>query len=138
MTTPDLNGGGEALAKEGLPSAFSLTGTLAPPYKSPIPAKTKFHNIRVSPAEERAQTAGPNAVAQERRRSWFVHLLIIIRKPAVARQQDTPARRVPVPGQTGRATCESRICLSDLSEIALAGMKFECGLPDAGHWPSIG
>jgi Mg2+-importing ATPase len=34
-------------------------------------------------AEARARTAGPNEVAQERRRGWFVRLLIILRNPLV-------------------------------------------------------
>jgi len=76
-----------------------------------IPAKSKNHNIRISPAvldaagkdgeellqslrtttggltqteaEERARTAGPNEVAQERRQGWPVRLLKIIRNPLV-------------------------------------------------------
>src|SRR5208283_764706 len=34
-------------------------------------------------AEARARTAGPNEVAQERRRGWFIRLLIILRNPLV-------------------------------------------------------
>ena len=34
-------------------------------------------------AEVRARTAGPNEVAQERQRGWFISLLIIIRNPLV-------------------------------------------------------
>ena len=34
-------------------------------------------------AEERARTAGPNEVAQERRQGWFVRLLKILRNPLV-------------------------------------------------------
>jgi Mg2+-importing ATPase len=77
----------------------------------PIPAKAKSQNIRVSPAvleaarkdgeevlrdlrttsngltqseaQERASTAGPNEVAQERRQGWFVRLLKIIGNPLV-------------------------------------------------------
>jgi Mg2+-importing ATPase len=77
----------------------------------PIHTKTKNENIRVSPAvleaarkdgealleslrttsagltqaeaEERASTAGPNEVAQERRQGWFVRLLKILRNPLV-------------------------------------------------------
>ncbi|MGA2715220.1 MAG: cation-transporting P-type ATPase, partial [Bryobacteraceae bacterium] len=76
-----------------------------------ISTKAKSQNIRVSPAvldaarkggdellqslrtspegltqteaEERALTAGPNEVAQERRRGWFVRLLKILRNPLV-------------------------------------------------------
>jgi Mg2+-importing ATPase len=77
----------------------------------PIPAKARGHNIRVSPAvldaagkdgdellrslrtapegltqveaEARSRGVGPNEVAQERRRGWFIRLLIIIRNPLV-------------------------------------------------------
>ena len=87
------------------------TGTLPPPDESQIPAKAKQHNIRVSPAvldaagkdgdsllnslqtspagltqieaDSRARVAGPNEVAQERQRGWFISLLIIIRNPLV-------------------------------------------------------
>jgi Mg2+-importing ATPase len=76
-----------------------------------IPIKAKHQAIRVSPAvleaagkdgeellrslrtttagltqteaEERALTAGPNEVAQERRQGWFLRLLKIIRNPLV-------------------------------------------------------
>jgi Mg2+-importing ATPase len=93
------------------PGAPGSTGTLPAPDESQIPAKAKQHNIRVSPAildaagkdgdvllrslhtastgltqseaESRAQTAGPNEVAQERQRGWFLSLLIIIRNPLV-------------------------------------------------------
>src|ERR1019366_5816348 len=34
-------------------------------------------------AESRARTSGPNEVAQERRRGWFIRLLIIMRNPLV-------------------------------------------------------
>src|ERR1019366_2207105 len=89
----------------------SAVGTQPPPVASPIPAKAKEHNIHVSPAvldaagkdgdallqslrtapaglkqadaEERARTSGPNEVAQERQRGWFVSLLIILRNPLV-------------------------------------------------------
>jgi P-type Mg2+ transporter len=81
---------------------------MAPPAIHP---KAKHENIRVSPAvldaakknaddllqslrttatgltqaeaEERALTAGPNEVAQERRQGWFVRLLKVIRNPLV-------------------------------------------------------
>ena len=74
-------------------------------------AKAKEHNIRVSPAvldaaakdgdellrflhtasegltqseaEARASSVGPNEVAQERSRGWFIRLLIILRNPLV-------------------------------------------------------
>jgi Mg2+-importing ATPase len=91
--------------------ATGTAGTLPPPEASPIPAKAKEHNIRVSPAvldaagkngdallqslhttpegltqaeaEQRARTSGPNEVAQERRRGCFLRLLIILRNPLV-------------------------------------------------------
>jgi Mg2+-importing ATPase len=77
----------------------------------PLPTKGKNQNIHVSPAvldaarkdseellrglgtslnglteaeaEERARTAGPNEVAQERKQGWLVRLLKIIRNPLV-------------------------------------------------------
>jgi P-type Mg2+ transporter len=89
----------------------STTETLPHPEASPTPVKAKEHNIHVSPAvldaagkngdallqslhtspegltqaeaEVRARTAGPNEVAQERRRGWFMRLLIILRNPLV-------------------------------------------------------
>ena len=76
-----------------------------------ISAKAKNHNIQVSPAvldatrkdgeellqslrttpqgltqteaEDRARTAGPNEVAQEKKQGWFLRLLKIIRNPLV-------------------------------------------------------
>jgi Mg2+-importing ATPase len=54
-------------------------------------------------AEERARTAGPNEVAQERRQGWFVRLLKIIRNPLVIllatcrRFPSRPATRAPEP-----------------------------------------
>ena len=92
-------------------SNASAAGTQPPPVESPIPAKAKEHNIHVSAsvleaagkdgdallqslrtapegltqaeAEERARTSGPNEVAQERQRGWFVSLLVILRNPLV-------------------------------------------------------
>src|ERR1035441_843015 len=89
----------------------SAVGTQPPPVASPIPAKAKEHNIHVSAsvleaagkdgdallqslrtapegltqaeAEERARTSGPNEVAQERQRGWFISLLVILRNPLV-------------------------------------------------------
>ena len=112
MATPDPN---DAVEKHSIEANSVTTGsaaeTLPPPDASPIPAKAKEHNIRVSPAvldaagkdgdallqslhttpegltqaeaEQRARTWGPNEVAQERRRGWFLRLLIIIRNPLV-------------------------------------------------------
>jgi Mg2+-importing ATPase len=82
-----------------------------PPTPPAIHPKAKHENIRVSPAvleaarkntdellqslrttatgltqteaEERALTAGPNEVAQERRQSWFFRLLKVLRNPLV-------------------------------------------------------
>jgi len=93
------------------PLEASLAGLSAPPAKPAIHTKAKHENIRVSPAvldaarkdgeellqslrttpagltqaeaEERARTAGPNEVAQERRQGWFVRLLKIMRNPLV-------------------------------------------------------
>jgi Mg2+-importing ATPase len=82
------------------------------PVTKPAPAtKPKTHEIRVSPAvidaartdgvellqllhstptglsqveaEQRAETVGPNEVAQERRQGWFLRLLKILRNPLV-------------------------------------------------------
>jgi Mg2+-importing ATPase len=89
----------------------SLAGPPARPDEPAILAKSKNHNIRISPAvldaagkdgeellqslrtnsggltqteaEERARAAGPNEVAQERRQGWPVRLLKIIRNPLV-------------------------------------------------------
>jgi Mg2+-importing ATPase len=111
MTIPDPNHAGEKPSTEANSGTTSAAETLPPPYASPIPAKAKEHNIRVSPAvldaaakdgdallqslhttpegltqaeaEQRARTAGPNEVAQERRRGWFIRLLIILRNPLV-------------------------------------------------------
>ena len=111
MTVSDTNLAADVPTGEGRPVGGSPAGTPPPPDKSPIPAKAKDHNIRVSPAvldaaakdgdellhslhttpegltqadaEARARTAGPNEVAQERPRGWFIRLLIIIRNPLV-------------------------------------------------------
>jgi len=109
MTTPDADGTGKALYKGG--GTSSVEGPSAHPYDPRISTKAKSHNIQVSPAvldaarkdgeellrdlrtslggltqaeaEERARSAGPNEVAQERRQSWPVRLLKIIRNPLV-------------------------------------------------------
>ena len=111
MTTADgesaraalVNGGGTPVAKLATPPAQSA--------EHPIPAKTKKLNIRVSPAvvdasskngeqvlvdlrtslngltedeaEERARTAGPNEIAQERKQGWLLRLLKTTRNPLV-------------------------------------------------------
>ena len=99
-----------ALAKVNA-GALSAAATLPAPDESEIPAKAKQHNIRVSPAvldaagkdgdellrslrttsagltqgeaDSRARVVGPNEVAQERQRGWFIRLLIILRNPLV-------------------------------------------------------
>jgi Mg2+-importing ATPase len=111
MTTPDTSHAVEPPAAEANSGARSTAETLSPVETSQIPAKAKEHNIRVSTtvldaaakegdallqslrtapegltqteAEERARTSGPNEVAQERRRGWFIRLLIILRNPLV-------------------------------------------------------
>ena len=111
MTATDLNHVVERAAEDGNLNAVSHEETLPHPEASPIAAKAKEHNIRVSPAvldaagkdgdqllqslqtapegltqaeaEERARISGPNEVAQERRRSWFIRLLVILRNPLV-------------------------------------------------------
>jgi Mg2+-importing ATPase len=111
MTTPDPNHAVEKASVEANSETTSAAETLPPAKASPIQAKAKEHNIRVSPAvldaagkegddlltslrttsggltqaeaEERARTSGPNEVAQERRRGWFIRLLIILRNPLV-------------------------------------------------------
>ena len=87
------------------------TAEINTPDRSEIPAKAKENSIRLSravldaagkdgdallqslhttpegltqsEAEARARTAGPNEVAQEHRRGWFIRLLIILRNPLV-------------------------------------------------------
>jgi Mg2+-importing ATPase len=111
MTAPDTNSALEESAGKSGQASVGPAGTPAPPDKSTPVAKTKNHNIRVSSAvldaagkgsdallqslhttpegltqteaEARARTAGPNEVAQERRRGWFMRLLIILRNPLV-------------------------------------------------------
>jgi Mg2+-importing ATPase len=88
-----------------------VVATVPQPDASAIAAKAKEHNIRVSPAvldaagkegdellrslgttpngltqaeaKERMRTSGPNEVAQERQRGWFIRLLLILRNPLV-------------------------------------------------------
>ena len=110
-TTSDSNSTVEKPAAN--PSSGAAGPVLTPPpaEASPIAAKAKEHHIRVSPdvldaaakdgdellrflhtslsgltqseAENRARTSGPNEVAQEHRRGWFIRLLIIMRNPLV-------------------------------------------------------
>ena len=100
---PLVNDVGTAGSKLAVPTGH--------PNEPPIPTKTKNQNIHVSPAvldaarkdgeellrdlrtslggltqaeaEERARTAGPNEVAQERKQGWPVRVLKIIRNPLV-------------------------------------------------------
>src|SRR6202043_2835630 len=94
------------------PDPPSTAESSSPPAGQPsISTKAKAHNIHVSPAvldasrknvdellqslrttaagltqteaEERARTAGPNEIAQERPQSWFTRLLKIVRNPLV-------------------------------------------------------
>src|SRR3974377_1575934 len=110
MSVPDSDRATDALVDD---TGTSGRGAGAPPHPTGplIPAKSKKQNIHVSPAvldaarkdteqllhdlrtsvaglseadaEERARTAGPNEVAQERRQGWFVRLLKITRNPLV-------------------------------------------------------
>jgi Mg2+-importing ATPase len=110
MTTPDTKSAVEESAEKAVPAGVAPAGTSAGSDKSST-ARAKSHNIRVSSAvldaagkdsdallqslhttpagltqaeaEARARTAGPNEVAQERRRGWFMRLLIILRNPLV-------------------------------------------------------
>jgi Mg2+-importing ATPase len=45
--------------------------------------RTAPEGLTQADAEARARTTGPNEVAQERRRGWFIRLLIILRNPLV-------------------------------------------------------
>jgi Mg2+-importing ATPase len=111
MTAPDTNSALEESAGKGGPAGDGPAGTPAVSDKSSTVAKAKNHNIRVSSAvleaagkdgdallrslhttpegltqaeaEARARAAGPNEVAQERRRGWFMRLVIILRNPLV-------------------------------------------------------
>jgi P-type Mg2+ transporter len=111
MTTPDADGKAGASIDDARTLGPKLA--TPPPHldKALIPTKTKNQNIRVSPAvlnaarknndellrdlqtspgglteaeaEERERTTGPNEVAQERKQSWSVRVLKIIRNPLV-------------------------------------------------------
>jgi Mg2+-importing ATPase len=110
-TTSDSNSTVEKPAANPRSGAAGPALTPPPAEASPIAAKAKEHHIRVSPgvldaaakdgdellrslhtsldgltqieAENRARTSGPNEVAQERQRGWFIRLLIIMRNPLV-------------------------------------------------------
>jgi Mg2+-importing ATPase len=111
MTATDTNPLPEESAEKSGSAGVGPAGTPATADKSSTVVKVKSHNIRVSSAvldaaakevdallqslhtgpqgltqaeaEARARTAGPNEVAQERRRGWFMRLLIILRNPLV-------------------------------------------------------
>src|ERR1700722_8287241 len=107
MATPDADS--TALAERGV-TGSSVPGSTPCPPELPIPknARSKIHvsppvldaarkdgeellrELRTSPqgltqteAEERARTAGPNEVAQEKPQGWPVRLLKIMRNPLV-------------------------------------------------------
>jgi len=111
MTAPDTNSVAEESAGKSGPAGVGPSGTPVTADKSSTVAKVKSQNIRVSSAvldaaakdgdallqslhttpvgltqqeaEARVRTTGPNEVAQERRRGWFMRLLIILRNPLV-------------------------------------------------------
>jgi Mg2+-importing ATPase len=110
MSVPDSDRATGALVDDAGTSGRGAA-VLPHPTGPLIPAKSKKQNIHVSPAvldaarkdteqllrdlrtspgglsqadaDERARTAGPNEVAQERRQGWFVRLLKITRNPLV-------------------------------------------------------
>src|ERR1017187_1562091 len=45
--------------------------------------RTKASGLTQAEAEQRARTAGPNEVAQEKRQGWPIRLLLVIRNPLV-------------------------------------------------------
>src|SRR6202166_2260612 len=109
MTTPEADRATGALADA--PAGAPNSAPAAPPVAPPLRAPSKKQAIHVSPAvldaarkdadqllrdlrtslaglaeadaEERARTAGPNEVAQERKQGWFIRLLKITRNPLV-------------------------------------------------------
>ena len=111
MTTPNTDRTTGALVDAADTVGSKPAGPPACPNEPPIPTKTKNQNIRVSPAvldaarkdgeellrdlrtslggltqteaEQRARTAGPNEVAQERKQGWSVRVLKIVRNPLV-------------------------------------------------------
>jgi Mg2+-importing ATPase len=110
MITPNADSKAEVPVNAGA-AAPQLAGTPARPNGPTVPTKPKNQNIRVSPAvldaarkdgeallrdlrtslngltqaeaEERARTAGPNEIAQERKQGWPIRVLKIIRNPLV-------------------------------------------------------
>ena len=111
MATTVADGKAGVLVGDPGMAGSKVTMPPARPDKPPIPTKTKNQNIRVSPAvldaarkdgeallrdlrtspggltqaeaEERARTAGPNEVAQEKKQGWPIRVLKIIRNPLV-------------------------------------------------------
>ena len=111
MTTADGESARTALANGGGTPASTAATPPVQSAEHPIPAKGKKQNIRVSPAvvdaasksgeqvlvdlrtslsglteveaEERARTAGPNEIAQERKQGWLLRLLKTTRNPLV-------------------------------------------------------
>ena len=109
MTTPDA--GSTVMASGAGKSAPEISARPFGPVPPPPPKNAKNKNIQVSPAvldaarkdgdellrdlrtvpggltqaeaEERARTAGPNEVAQEKPQGWPIRLLKIIRNPLV-------------------------------------------------------
>ena len=111
MTTADGESARAALANGGGTPGANAATPPTQSAEQPIPAKTKKQNIRVSPAvvdaasksgeqvlvdlrtslngltedeaKERARTAGPNEIAQERKQGWPLRLLKTTRNPLV-------------------------------------------------------
>lgn len=111
MKIGDADGKASATADHAGTTGNEPLGPPTPPIESPITSKTKNQHIRVSPAvvdaarknsedllrdlrtsldgltqseaDERARTAGPNEVAEERKQGLPVRLLKIIRNPLV-------------------------------------------------------
>src|SRR5579871_6767833 len=109
MSVPDSDKAAGALVDD--PGTSGRGAAVPPPAGPSIPAKSKKPNIQVSPAvldaarkeagqllrdsgtspgglaqadaEERARTAGPNEIAQERKQGWFIRLLKTARNPLV-------------------------------------------------------
>src|ERR1700722_18382262 len=111
MATADGESARSALANGGGTPGSKAATAPAQSAEHPVPAKTKKQNIRVSPAvvdaasksgeqvlldlrtslnglteveaKERARTAGPNEIAQERKQGWLHRLLKTARNPLV-------------------------------------------------------
>ncbi len=111
MTTPDASSAAGILAGEARHVGSQLSPPPANPKERPMAAKTHHPHIRVSPevlnaarqdgdtllrelgtslsglseteAAQRARTAGPNEIAQERKQGWLLRILKIIRNPLV-------------------------------------------------------